>query len=134
MHRISYSKLKAYNKAEEFSKKIKDISDSIPKNGLNGLRSRFRNNPSQTLKLIRIACIRGGKFEKFIECMDQVIISNSEFESLLFEIQTKRVISVELCEELMADCEYQRSLQLDIINNASLFFETGKAPESWFEG
>lgn len=133
MRYLTFSKLKAYKKAENLTKKIKELSKNIPRGVQYDLRMRIRNNSIQTLESIKTVWVKGRKIKEFINHMDEVILNNSELESLLFEAKTNGFVDIETYEELKNECVELRELQLHVINNAAVYFENGKAPDSWFD-
>jgi hypothetical protein len=132
MSYLTFSKLKAYQKAEDFHQKIKELLCSIPRNEQNSLYSRITNNISKAPKYIKEAWLKGKNLNDFVMGMDRVILNNSEFESLIFEARINEFIDKKEHEYFLKKCHELRKVQLEMINNASLYFEKGRVPENWF--
>lgn len=133
MQYVTFSKLKAYKKAKSLSKKIKELAKSIPKIEQNNLRSRIIENSNNTLETLKLIWVKCRIKEDFIYHMDHLIVNNSELELLFFEANMNGYIDAEIYEHLLADCDKLRELQLQMFNNASVYFDEGKAPENWFD-
>lgn len=133
MEYLTFSKLKAQKKAKCLCQKINLLSNSFPDVKPDDLYSRIRNNSEDALYLLKLVWQERKKRKNFIWNMEQVILNNSEQEYLFLEAKSYGFMNTEIYEEYMEDSRESRSLQLEIINNVSVYFEKGEAPEYWFE-
>ncbi len=133
MQYLTFTKLKAFKKANELSEKIKILSNLFSGCDQYGLSLRMKNNADSTMRYLKQAWTNGKKKEDFIEFMDQLILNNSELELLLFEGQSYNLIDTDSFGDYMEDCCELKVLLLEMINNVGLYFEKKRAPKDWFD-